>query len=29
MEINFPAKVGTGFDNLIPHASKELVDLIK
>ncbi|CAD8177307.1 unnamed protein product [Paramecium pentaurelia] len=29
MEINFPYKVGTGLDNLIPHAPKDLVDLIK
>ncbi|CAD8071310.1 unnamed protein product [Paramecium primaurelia] len=29
MEINFPSKVGTGLENLIPHAPKDLVDLIK
>lgn len=29
MEINFPYKAGTGIDNLIPHAPKDLIDLIK
>ncbi|CAK71892.1 unnamed protein product (macronuclear) [Paramecium tetraurelia] len=29
MEINFPSKVGTGLENLIPHAPKDVVDLIK
>ncbi|CAD8062588.1 unnamed protein product [Paramecium primaurelia] len=29
MEINFPPKVGTGFEHLIPYAPKDLVDLIK
>lgn len=29
MEINFPQKVGTGIDNLLTHASKDAIDLIR
>lgn len=29
MDFNFPPKVGTGIDKLIPHASKECLDLLK
>ena len=29
MEFNFPLQAGTGIDKLIPHASKEAIDLIK
>ena len=29
MDINFPTKQGTGIDNLLPHASRDAIDLIK
>merc|ERR1719272_125536 len=29
MDFNFPEKKGTGIDRLIPHASPELVELLK
>ena len=29
MEFNFPQKIGTGIEKLIPHAPKDCVDLIK
>ncbi|KAM3129476.1 hypothetical protein pb186bvf_018380 [Paramecium bursaria] len=29
MDINFPTKSGTGIDNLLPHASRDAIDLIK
>lgn len=29
MEFNFPHVAGTGIDRLVPHASREAIDLIK
>ena len=28
MEFNFPARKGTGLEKLIPHASKDCIDLL-
>jgi hypothetical protein len=31
MELNFPAKIGTGIEKLIPavHSTKECIDILK